>query len=267
MIAVIPNLNNNGVRELTDEILARLQALGAAAQEKTAPDGSENLVIAVGGDGTTLNIAKQASLYGIQTLGINAGRLGFMSGLERNELPLLSELVKGHYTVEERMMLTARICENGQPDREYHALNDAVITRGDWARLIDISVFCDSRAVTDTRADGLIVSTPTGSTAYTMAAGGPVVSPDNTCFIVTPICPHSLMNRSIIFPAEKQLEIVVGSDKNNHAYLSIDGNTSIPVNANTKIIISESKYKAKLIKLKPDNFYEILNKKILERRY
>lgn len=267
MIAVIPNLNNEGVRELTDEILERLHALGAQAAEKEAPDGSEELVIAVGGDGTTLNIAKQASLYGIQTLGINAGRLGFMSGLERNELHLLSELVKGDYTVEERMMLTARVCEAGQPDREYHALNDAVISRGEWARLIDISVFCDNGAVTDTRADGLIVSTPTGSTAYTMAAGGPVVSPDNTCFIVTPICPHSLMNRSIIFPAEKQLEITVGSDKNNHAYLSIDGNTSIPVSANTTIVIYESEYKAKLIKLKPDNFYEILNKKILERRY
>lgn len=267
MIAVIPNLNNNGVRELTDEILERLKALGAEAKEANAPDGSEELVIAVGGDGTTLNIAKQASLFGVCTLGINAGRLGFMSGLERNELDLLEGLVKGDYTVEERMMLTARVCEDGQPDREYHALNDAVITRGDWARLIDISVYCDGQSVTDTRADGLIVSTPTGSTAYTMAAGGPVVSPDNACFIITPICPHSLMNRSIIFPAEKQLEVVVGSDKNNHSYLSIDGNTSIPVNANTRIIIYRSEYKAKLIKLKPDNFYEILNKKILERRY
>ena len=266
-IAVIPNLNNSGVRELTDEILERLRLLGAEAEEAQAPDGRESLVIAVGGDGTTLNIAKQAALYGVCTLGINAGRLGFMSGLERNELHLLKNLVHGDYTVENRMMLTAVVCENGQPDREYHALNDAVITRGDWARLIDISVLCDGQAVTDTRADGLIISTPTGSTAYTMAAGGPVVSPDNSCFIVTPICPHSLMNRSIIFPSEKRLEIVVGSDKNNRSYLSIDGNDSIAVDASTKIIIKKSDYTAKLIKLKPDNFYEILNKKILERRY
>ncbi|MBQ9228659.1 MAG: NAD(+)/NADH kinase [Eubacterium sp.] len=266
-IAVIPNLHNDGVRALTDDILSQLDALGADAAEATAPDGSEDLIIAVGGDGTTLNIAKQAALYGLETLGINAGRLGFMSGLERNELSLLSELVNGCYTVDERMMLCARICEAGKPDREYHALNDAVITRGDWARLIDISVLCDGRAVTDTRADGLIVSTPTGSTAYTMAAGGPVVSPDNACFIVTPICPHSLMNRSIIFPADKELEVCVGSDKNNGSYISIDGNESIPISVNSKIVISKSRYTAKLIKLKPDNFYEILNKKILERRY
>ncbi|MBQ8077381.1 MAG: NAD(+)/NADH kinase, partial [Eubacterium sp.] len=121
-------------------------------------------------------------------------------------------------------------------------------------------------AVTDMRADGIIVSTPTGSTAYSMAAGGPVVSPDNSCFIVTPICPHSLMNRSIVFSSDKELMLTVGNDKNGNVYLSVDGESSIPIDSDTQVIISQSEYTAKLIKLKPENFYEILNKKIIERR-
>jgi len=266
-IAVVPNLNNTGVRELTDRILIKLRSLGADCCEQASVHGDESIVIAVGGDGTTLNVAKQASMFGIDTLGINAGRLGFMSGLEPDELDLLSALVTGDYKTEQRMMIKARLLEGDRLIGEYHCLNDAVVTRGDLARLIDISVNCEGRNVTNSRADGMIVSTPTGSTAYSMAAGGPVVSPDTSCFIVTPICPHSLLNRSIVFSADKELEVFVGSDKNNHAFLSIDGNSSIPVSADSRILISKSEYTAGLIKLKPENFYEILNKKILERRY
>lgn len=264
-ISVVPNLNNKGISELCHEIISKLEGLGAQV-ELNGDFKNCDAVIAVGGDGTTLNVAKRASLLGKPTLGINAGRLGFMSGLERNELDLLSILIDGSYTVEERMMLNADVVENGKLISSNICLNDAVISRGDLARLIDINVSCEGRNVTNTRADGMIVSTPTGSTAYSMAAGGPVVSPDNSCFIVTPICPHSLVNRSIVFSSDKELELSVGNDVNNNSYLSIDGADSIPINPDTKIIISKSKYKTKLIKLKPDNFYEILNKKILERR-
>ncbi len=265
-ICVFPNYNNNGVRELTEQITAKLSEFGAEVCINCEELGNCDIAIAVGGDGTTLNVAKEASFAGKPTLGINAGRLGLMSGLEQNELDLLSELVSGRYKVEERMMLCADVYENGEKAGTYHCLNDAVITRGDLARLIDISVECEGRTVTDSRADGMIVSTPTGSTAYSMAAGGPVLSPDNSCFVVTPICPHSLVNRSIVFSSDKELTLSVGSDENNNAFLSIDGSSSIPVTVNSKIVISKSEYTAKLIKLKPDNFYEILNKKILERR-
>ena len=181
-----------------------------------------------------------------------------MSGLERDELSLLNRLVSGEYEVEERMMINARLMsENGI--QNFICLNDAVITRGDLARLIDVTVKSDGRVITKNRADGMIIATPTGSTAYSMAAGGPVVSPDNSCFVVTPICPHSLVNRSIVFSSDKELE-------NNTSYLSIDGEKSVTVTKNSKIIISKSEYVAKLIKIKPDSFYEILNKKLLERR-
>lgn len=281
-ISIFPNFNNDGVLQTCEEICKELDKLGVEYSVAKCNESDEtgtlplffdtdeliencDIVIVVGGDGTTLNVAKAASLHNKLTLGINAGRLGFMSGLERDELSLLNRLVSGDYEVEERMMIDARLLsENGTQD--FICLNDAVITRGDLARLIDVTVKSDGRVITKNRADGMIIATPTGSTAYSMAAGGPVVSPDNSCFVVTPICPHSLVNRSIVFSSDKKLEITVENDKNNTSYLSIDGEKSVTVTKNSKIIISKSEYVAKLIKIKPDSFYEILNKKLLERR-
>lgn len=226
-----------------------------------------DFAIAIGGDGTTLNVAKEASLNGTATLGINGGRLGFMSGLEKDEISYLADICNGaKFSIENRMMLEAQIFCDDKCIGVYNCLNDAVITRGDVARLIDVTVECENRNVTKTRADGMIVATPTGSTAYSMAAGGPVLSPDNSCFVVTPICPHSLINRSIVFSADKEIVLSVSNDKNNNVYLSIDGATSVPINKQHKIVINKSSCSAKLIKIKPDNFYEILNKKLLERR-
>lgn len=281
-ISIFPNFNNDGVLQTCEEICKELDKLGVEYSVAKCNESDEtgtlplffntneliencDIVIVVGGDGTTLNVAKAASLHNKLTLGINAGRLGFMSGLERDELSLLNRLVSGEYEVEKRMMINARLMsENGTQD--FICLNDAVITRGDLARLIDVTVKSDGRVITKNRADGMIIATPTGSTAYSMAAGGPVVSPDNSCFVVTPICPHSLVNRSIVFSSDKELEITVENDKNNTSYLSIDGEKSVTVTKNSKIIISKSEYVAKLIKIKPDSFYEILNKKLLERR-
>lgn len=257
--AVFPNQNSHTVL-LAREIMAQLKALGAVITE----DDDYDMAIAVGGDGTTLSVAKKASVRGKSTLGINAGRLGFMSGLEKHELPLLRHIVNGEYQVEERMMLRAEILAGETCLASVDCLNDAVITRGDVARLIEVNVKCEGREVTHMRADGMIVSTPTGSTAYSMAAGGPVVSPDNSCFVVTPICPHSLVNRSIVFSSDKELELTVSSDSN--AFLSPDGESSYPIDSGKRILISKSPNTAKLVKVKPDNFYEILNKKILERR-
>ena len=263
---IIPNYETAGAKELSFEVENELLPLGAEVSYNDGDIKNSDVVIAIGGDGTTLNVAKKASFEGVATLGINAGRLGFMSGLEKNELSLLKNLVSGDYIIENRMMLKAVINHSGRVTGEYHCLNDAVISRGNLARLIDIKVMSEGREVTDVRADGMIVSTPTGSTAYSMAAGGPVVSPDNSCFIVTPICPHSLVNRSIVFSADKELEIFVGNDLNNKAFLSIDGADSIPIENKDEIVITKSEHTAQLIKIKPDNFYEILNTKILERR-
>ncbi|MBR3738622.1 MAG: NAD(+)/NADH kinase [Eubacterium sp.] len=225
-----------------------------------------DLAIAIGGDGTTLEFAKEASFLDKMVLGINLGRLGFMSGLEKDELSMLERLEKCEFTVDERMMIKASVYKGDKLVSEHHCLNDAVITRGGYARLLDINVMCEGRLVTQTRADGMIISTPTGSTAYSMAAGGPVLSPDNSCFVVTPICPHSLLNRSVVLSSDKELELIVENDINNNSFLSIDGKESVPIDEESRIVIEKSQYTAKLIKIKPDNFYEILSKKIIERR-
>lgn len=276
--SIFPNFSNDGVKELVDNILNELQKCSndinaniydyrdMSRKDTIKAIGDSDIAIAVGGDGTTLQIAKLASIVNRPCLGVNAGRVGFMTGVEQNELSLLSNLVTGDYQVDERMMLTAEVNENDKILGTYHCLNDAVISRGDLARLIDINVMSEGRDVTQSRADGIIVATPTGSTAYSMAAGGPVLSPDNSCFVVTPICPHSLVNRSIVFSADKKIELSVSNDKNNNAFLSVDGDEPIQIKASTRITISKSEFTAKLIKIKPDNFYEILSKKLLERR-
>ena len=222
--------------------------------------------IAIGGDGTTLNIAKKAAFLNQSALGINAGRLGFMSGIERDELSLLTKLINKEYIIDERAMLKATIEKDGEVLSSHHCLNDIVVSRGNFARLIDVTITCDGRSVSNMRSDGVIISTPTGSTAYSMAAGGPVVSPEADCIIETPICPHSLMDRSIIFSADKELIVTANNDQNNSPIMTVDGQEAVNLTPGCQIHIKKSDITTKLIKLKPENFYEVLNKKIIERR-
>lgn len=226
-----------------------------------------DIALVVGGDGSTMKTAKKAAICGKSVLGINAGRLGFLSGIEKNELNLLEKLAFGDYKTDERIMLKAQIIENGEIVGDYHCLNDAVFSRGDLARLIDIDITGEGRDVLNVRADGVIISTPTGSTAYSLAAGGPVLSPELDCFVITAICPHSLMDRSIVVSSSSVLCVELKSDINNNSILTCDGEAPVNISAGSKIKVSLSEYKARLIRLKPDNFYEIMKKKIIERRF
>lgn len=283
VISVFPNLNNNGVSELAFDVIKILTDGGADVyvQNEYKPifkstkakfenfDKSMSLcdcAIAIGGDGTTLNIAKKAAFLNKSALGINAGRLGFMSGIERDELSLLTKLINKEYIIDERAMLKATIEKDGEVLSSHHCLNDIVVSRGNFARLIDVTITCDGRSVSNMRSDGVIISTPTGSTAYSMAAGGPVVSPEADCIIETPICPHSLMDRSIIFSADKELIVTVNNDQNNSPIMTVDGQEAVNLTPGCQIHIKKSDITTKLIKLKPENFYEVLNKKIIERR-
>lgn len=284
IISVFPNLDNRGVKALTESVLTKLCELNCVIclpeDLSAAFNGMKNLLfgnkdeitdkcdiaIAIGGDGTTLNVAKRAALHNKAVLGINGGRLGFMSGIEKDELHLLKNLADENYTVEERMMLESQVITDNKIVAVNHCLNDVVISRGNFARLIDISVECDGNKVMNMRADGLILSTPTGSTAYSMAAGGPVVSPDADCVIATPICPHSLVDRSYVFSTDKQLIVRADGAENNYPVLTLDGQESVDINFNSEVRISKSSLCTKLIKIKPENFYDVLNKKLIERR-
>ncbi len=225
-----------------------------------------DIAVAIGGDGTTMKTAKHAAISGKPTLGINGGRLGFLSCIEKNELELLKKVLNGEYELDERMMLKAEIKENGKLVKTFHCLNDAVLSRGVFARLIDIKITCEGRELWSVRSDGVIISTPTGSTAYNLAAGGPVISPDMQCFIITSICPHSLMDRSIVVNSGSVLEVFTLSDVSNNAVITCDGEEPVNISEQTGVTISLSPYKARLIKIKPENFYEVMKKKIIERR-
>lgn len=283
IISVFPNLQNNGVEELSRNVFSVLSNLNTKVfvsdvfKSKFSDcgvifDNEKKIIelcdiaIAIGGDGTTLSVAKKAAEYSKPVLGINAGRLGFMSGLEQDELELLKNAVTGRYEIDERLMLEAEIYKDGKTVSVHKCLNDAVISRGNFARLIDINITCGGRNVSNMRADGVIISTPTGSTAYSMAAGGPVVSPQAECILATPICPHSLMDRSIVFSADKELVIKAHNDKMNYPVLTVDGEDAIKLDFDSEVRVKVSQTKTRLIKLKPENFYEILNKKIIERR-
>lgn len=282
-ISVIPNLTIKNVTQITQAVCEELSKLsckvflGSSNQSKMpecaaafiadeALNDTCDAVIAIGGDGTMLRAAKNAAFFEKPALGINAGRLGFMSGLEKNELSLLSALVQGSYSIDRRMMLKAQVLTEGKVVAVRHCLNDAVVSRGALARLIDIAVCCEGKRIAGYTADGIIAATPTGSTAYSLAAGGPIVSPHNDCVILTPICPHSLMTRSTIIRHDTSISIYANSDKNNDSFLTVDGEEAIKIYPGTEIRISLSEYEARLIKIKSDNFYEVLHKKMIERR-
>lgn len=202
-------------------------------------------------------------MSGVPVLGVNIGHLGFMAGLEVDELEELKRLLNDDFITDDRMML--EITFENRPGVKYYALNDVVISKGALSRIIDISISCNGRPVSGYRADGVIVSTPTGSTAYSLSAGGPIIDPVLECIEVTPICPHSLLSRTVLFTPQTVIGLQVKKLVDKDAYLTIDGHDSVKLEEYEKVNISKAKQKAKLIRLKDISFYEVLNNKFTER--
>lgn len=224
-----------------------------------------DLVIAVGGDGTILNCARNAVEYNKTVLGVNAGTLGFLASIEPSETDRLLDVINGNYVVEKRMMLEIDV-PDGSAVKQYHALNEAVVCKGALSRMMEIRVECSGKVVNNIRADGIIVSTPTGSTAYSLSAGGPVTDPSLDCILLTPICPHSLLSRTTIFSGDKQLDVFVNPvNCDNAAYLTIDGQEMVNISGAYSLSIRKSDKYALLATLKDKAFYEVLNEKILAK--
>ncbi len=226
---------------------------------------SSELLISIGGDGTIIHSAHRAAAYDKPILGINAGRLGFLAGLEKEELHLLKALKEKSYTVDSRMMLSVKHYEEEKFIKEYICLNDVVIARGNSLRLCDIEVRSDDRLVFDYQADGIIIATPTGSTAYSLSAGGPVVDTSIESLILTPICNHSLFSRSMIFKPDCVLQFRVNNYENSLPVFSCDGERGITMSANSLLTVTRSEKYAKIIRIKGDSFADILSHKLIER--
>lgn len=222
-----------------------------------------DILIVMGGDGTILEAARRASQRGTPILGINMGRLGYMAELEMRELDQLHRLFTGDYELEKRSMLRVELRAQGGELRSFcYALNDAVISNGSVSRIIDLELSESGTPVTTYRADGLIIATPTGSTAYSMSAGGAIVDPRVECFCVTPICPHSFIARPLIFSDKSVLEVRNISVREKMLYLTVDGKMNFELYRNQTVRITKSSLETKLIRLKPCGFYKKLRQKM-----
>lgn len=230
-----------------------------------------DVIIVLGGDGTILETARRCCSHATPILGINLGRLGFMAELEMNELDSIGCLFTSDengtpgYTVEKRSMLHVELLDVAGHERAVmYGLNDAVITNGSIARIVDIELSENGIPVTSYRSDGLIVATPTGSTAYSMSAGGPIADPRVACFCVTPICPHSLAARPLIFPDSSVLEIKNVCQREKMLYLTVDGRSNFELYRNEVVRVSRSSMEASLIRVKERGFYQRLRAKMAD---
>ena len=223
---------------------------------------SSDLVIGIGGDGVMLEAARRATPASIPILGINMGRVGYMTELEMTELDLLEKIFEGDYYLDERAMLRVEIrSNNGSSKFTAYALNEAVVANGSTARIIDLQLSDNGRLVSEYRADGLVIATPTGSTAYSLSAGGPIIDPKLSCFCVTPICPHSLIARPLIFPDSAVLEVKNICVREKVLHLTVDGRATFDLYFGDTAIITRSALQAKLLRIKNDDFYSKIRMK------
>ena len=223
--------------------------------------GNAEMVICFGGDGTILHMAKAATKRDIPILGVNIGTMGFMAELESSELDQLALIAEGKYKLDHRMMLYVTI----QRDRDiiYHdiCLNDVVITKGAVARIVHLQVKCDGVCALESGGDGVIIATPTGSTAYNFSAGGPIVEPDAKNIIITPICAHEMGSRCIVASDRRTVTVEMIHNARRNAYLSADGGRAVRLNMGDVAIVKKSKLETKLVRLKDRSFYDVVSAK------
>lgn len=218
-------------------------------------------IICFGGDGTILHMSKTATRVGIPILGVNIGTMGFIAELESTELDQLKRLASDDFSIDKRMMLDVTV----QRDRDilFHdiCLNDAVITKGAVARIVHLAVECDGVQAMECGGDGVIIATPTGSTAYNLSAGGPIVEPEAHSILVTPICAHDMASRCMVSSDRRVIQIKLTHNARRNAYLSVDGGKSIRLSMGDVTTIKKSDLQTKLIRLKDRSFYDVVNQK------
>ncbi len=227
------------------------------------PEKKIDMIIAIGGDGTILGLAREVYQYEVPIVGINLGRIGFLAEVEVADMEnILSMLDTGKYDIEERVMLRAKVKSN---DKELVALNDVVINRGSLSRMIELEIYVDNSCVSKYYADGVIISTPTGSTAYNLAAGGPILMPDMHIMAITPVCPHSLATRPIVASCRHTINVKLKDKIENikeRPMITVDGQEGLELQGEDEVIIVREEKAIKLIRLKSVNYYDILRKKI-----
>lgn len=219
------------------------------------------MVICFGGDGTILHMAKAATKKGIPILGVNIGTMGFMAELESTELDKLKKLASGEYTLDSRMMLDVTV--QRERDILFHdiCLNDVAITKGAVARIVHLAVKCDGVQAMECGGDGIIVATPTGSTAYSLSAGGPIVEPEAKNILITPICAHDVDSRCLVASDKRVVTVEMAQNARRNAYLSVDGGKAVRLSMGDVATIKKSHLETRLVRLKDRSFYDVVNAK------
>lgn len=285
-IAILPNLSKKDADIYAQKLIKKVLSLGSKPMmlEKQGKYFNDNnikiykemdelisdcdTVITIGGDGTIIHKAKYAAKFSKPILGLNLGRVGFVAELEKTEIDEIKNLVEGKYEIENRAMLYVNVTNkiDSFDIKEFYALNDVVISKSAYSGVVDLNVFLNGNKMNRYIADGIIFSTPTGSTAYSLSAGGPIIEPKLDCILLTPICQHSMLSRSVIFNRESKIDINTRLRRKDEVFLSVDGRDTTLINDNNTVSISLSDTKVKLIKLKKYNFYEVLDQKFSKRR-
>ena len=221
-----------------------------------------DLLVVLGGDGTMIATARMVGDAGTPVLGVNFGTLGYLTEFTVEEmLPALDAILAGAYTLDRRLMLAAEVFRAGEKLLHDRVLNDVVISKSALARIIEIEAWVDKRFVNCFRADGLIISTPTGSTAYNLSAGGPVIYPSMSAVVITPICPHTLSNRPLVVPDDVEFELVLKTPREEVA-LTLDGQVGVPLEYNDRVAVRKSRTTFNLIQAHTRNYFDVLRNKL-----
>jgi NAD+ kinase len=262
---VPPLLDWLGARRLQayyDHETASSIGTGGHAHSREELCGLTDLLIVLGGDGTLLAAARAMAECNALILPVNLGGLGFLTSVTQDELyPILELVLEGKHRVSERVLLQAEVIRNGQTVVQHRALNDAVLNKGALARMIDLEVRIDDAYVCNYKADGLIISTPTGSTAYSMAAGGPIVYPTVAAFVLTPICPHALTNRPLVIPDTLKIEVSF-QEGEEPVFLTLDGQVGVELHRGDRVAVTKFGHKMRLVRPSRKTYFEILRSKL-----
>ena len=220
-----------------------------------------DLIVVLGGDGTLLSMARAVGDLGVPLLGVNLGELGFLTATTLDEMfPALEAWLAGRMAIDERMMLSARVLRDGQAIGEYAALNDVVITKSAMSRIVNLSVSVEGQYATAYRADGLIISTPTGSTAYSLSAGGPILFPAMDAIVLTPICSHTLTNRPIVLPAGQRVEVTLLTDQ--EVMVTVDGQVGLNLREGDTVEVRQATARIRLVRFPQQGFFSVLRTKL-----
>jgi len=250
-----------GLDPLVEPHLARHLNVPGVTGSDAIPAQAE-LVVVLGGDGTLISAARLIGERQVPILGVNLGSLGFLTEITLDELyPTLESCLNGDYTVSERLMLTSTLIRDGKPIDSRLLLNDVVINKGALARIIDMETAVNQSHLTTFKADGLIVSTPTGSTGYSLSANGPIIHPLVDCLVITPICPHTLTNRPIVVAADSLITVKLNS-RNEDVYLTLDGQVGMRLNYGDILEVRRAAFRTRLVMSKRKDFFEVLRTKL-----